>query len=194
MNSDVRSDPSWTWGGRVTLHAFLAFVFLGLTLFCTTSQDFFYLAAYIPPLLLLPFLALAILFVSLVFSFTLENGKNLHLFCSLGMSVSLFLTSLTVWKRDFEYGYIGFYDARVMLGISVCCASAVAVAWLRRRPRKTISMRQIAGFTLFISLMLAASQQILRFDKMSAYKLETIGAYLDLRFEMLASRTNSLPE
>lgn len=172
MNSDARSDFSWACGGRVILHAILAFVFLVLTLYCATSQDFFYLAAYIPPLLLLPFLALAILVALLLFTFTQETGKNLHLLFSLGMCVSLFLTALIVWKRDFEYGYTGFYDAKIMLGISGCCATAAALTWLVRRPRKTISMRQLAGFTLFISFMLAASQQILRFDKMSNYQHE----------------------
>ena len=171
MTTEAKSDPGWSWSGRAILHVLLALFFVVLAL-CSSSQDLFYLAAYIPPVLFLPLLALALLVVSLVFSFTCQSGKNLHLLCSLGMSVSLFLISLVVWKRDFEYGYTGSYDARILLGISGVFAFAVSLAWLTRRQRKTISMQQLAGSILFLSLVLGGAQQILRFDKMSSYELE----------------------
>ena len=178
MKSDARADSSWNWCGRVVLHAVLALVFLGLCLWIT-SRDFFYLAAYVPPLLLLPLVVLGIAAASLVFSFTQGIGKNLHLLCSLFIAVSLFLISLAVWKRDFEYGYAESYDARLLLGINGGFAIAVALTWFVRRAHKTISIRQLAASILFISFVLAGTQQILRFDKMSSYDFE-IGAAREL--------------
>ncbi len=153
------------------LHIILVIAFMGLC-FCSTSRDFFYLAAYFPPIFILPFLAMAIIVVSLSFTFASKTGRNFHLLGSLVIAVFLFFTSLVIWKRDFENGYTASYDGRLILCLSSCVGFAAGVSWLIRRQRKTISMRQLAGCTLFFSFVLAASQQILRFDKMASYNHE----------------------
>lgn len=140
--------------------------------FCSTSRDFFFLAAYVPAIFILPFLALVFIAVSLYFTFASKTGKNFHLLGSLTIALFLFFSSLVIWKRDFENGYTASYDGRLILCLSSCVGFAVGVSWLIRRERKTISIRQMAGCTLFFSFVLAASQQLLRFDKIPSYQLE----------------------
>jgi hypothetical protein len=155
----------------VTLHFLLVIIFFWLSL-VSTSQDLFYLSAYIPPLLLLPFITLAVAIASLVFSVACKTGKNFHLLGSAVISLFLFLISLMVWKRDFEHGYIGSIAARILLSVSVFCSFTVALAWLVRRKHKTISLKQLSGSFLCVTIFFAIVHQILRFDKMSSYKLE----------------------
>lgn len=178
MNSDVRFDFDWSWGGRVTIHFLLVIVFVLLCL-VSTSEELFYLSAYVPPLLLLPFITLAVVIVSLVFSVACKKGKNFHLLSSAVISLILFLISLKVWKRDFEHGYIGSIDARILLSVNFCCSFTVALAWLVRRKHKTLSLKQLCGSFLCVTIFFAIVHQILRFDKMSSYNLE-IGAAREL--------------
>ncbi|MEM7478963.1 MAG: hypothetical protein AAF483_28605 [Planctomycetota bacterium] len=178
MNNETRSDDYWTLSGRVVLHGVLAIVFLGLSNFCTSSE-FSGLAAYVPPVLVLPCFALVILVISLVLSSTHSVGKNLHLMCSLGMAVSLFLTSLAVWKRDFEHGYAGTINANILFTICGIFVLATATIWLVRRQHGKVSIKQLAGAVVVVALVMTGIQQILRIDKMSSYKDE-IGAAREL--------------
>ncbi len=163
--------PDWNFDRRVVLHIILVIAFMWLV-FCSTSRDFFYLAAYIPAISILPYLALLIIVVSLSLTFASKTGKNFHLLGSLTIAVYLFFTSLVVWKRGFESGYTVSEVSGLLLCLSSCVGFATAVSWFVRRERKTISLRQLAGCTLFVSLLLAATQQLLRFDKIPSYQLE----------------------
>jgi hypothetical protein len=125
---------------------------------------------------MLPYVALSIMVVSLALALLSKIGRSIHLSCTLGVSVLLFLTSLFVWKRDFEQGYNGMLDPQVMLGLSGCLALVTGITWLIRRDKKTVSIRQFACVTLVVALILAATQQVVRFDKMSSYEREVDAA------------------
>ncbi len=171
MTADFDRDISWRWDGVVSLHFILTFVFWVLCLFAT-SADLNYLSAYIRPLRFAPDLALAVLLVLLAPTLARRNGKNLHLLIGLGASGFLYLRSISVWKRNFEYDYTSPINTWLMLGISGFCTIAIAVSWLLRRQRKTISIRQLAMTTFAIALVLAGTQHILRFDKLPSYHRE----------------------
>ncbi|MFO0943359.1 MAG: hypothetical protein U0930_21705 [Pirellulales bacterium] len=171
MNRDHNSELSWKWDGVVTLHLILSFVFLCLSLL-STSTDITYLSAYVWALAYVPLLAMALLIFLLFPTLARRNGKNLHLLFGLGTAVFLYLQSIWVWKRDFEYGYGISINPRIILGISVFCTLAIAVSWFLRRQQKTITVRQLAMTTFGVALGLAGTQHILRFDKMSSYRRE----------------------